>query len=228
MSDHPERTPAPIPQELVDTFFDRELDEGSREKFFGMLRGDLSRCAEVARTQRMISMLREPVEAPDLTDRIMARVARRRGFLPERVRRMVTAGRLIAAACVLAAVLGLAAARRMAPDAFRLTPVPRPLSDVIASSKADAASGVQHMAAVVAIQIPGTTGDGRGAATRGHRPMMALTPGRTSVRTLAEAKGPDLAVPRAGTAYLPSREVYSRLYEDLRGRFAALGAIDAG
>ena len=40
-----------IPEELVDRFFDRELDEGSREKFFGMLRGDLGRCAEVAKTQ---------------------------------------------------------------------------------------------------------------------------------------------------------------------------------
>src|SRR5690606_27515213 len=82
-----------IPRELVDAFFDRQLDEGSREKFFLMLRSDLRTCGKVARTQRMLSVLKEPIEAPDLTASIMGEVARRRGFLPDRLRRMVKAGR---------------------------------------------------------------------------------------------------------------------------------------
>lgn len=194
MSDRPDNTPAGerIPQELVDTFFDRELDEGSRERFFGMLRADLSRCAQVAKTQRMISMLREPIEGPDLTGRIMATVSRRRGFLPERVRRMVTTGRLAAAACVLLGVLGLAVARRMAPDALRLEPVSRPLSEVIESGKADAAEGVKHMAAVVAIHAPASSIALSAGRARG---FAGLTPGKTSVRTLPHGATAMISLP---------------------------------
>jgi len=183
VSTGPERMPERVPEELVDAFFDRALDEGSREKFFGMLRADLSRCAEVAKTQRMISILREPVEAPDLSDRIMARVAGQRGFLSARVRRMVTTGRLAAAAFVLVAVLGLAVVRRVSPDAFRLIAEARPLSDVIESGKTDAASGV--MATVVSIQTarePVARPTVRGV-------MGALSPGRITVRTLAHGGG---------------------------------------
>jgi hypothetical protein len=138
-----------IPDELVDAFFDRELDEGSREKFFGMLRGDLSRCAEVARTQRMISVLREPVEGPDLTAAIMGQVSRRRGFLPERLRRMVKAGRLAAAACVLLALLGVAVVHRLAPEAVELTERPRPVTQVVTSGAQEATAGVQNLAEAV-------------------------------------------------------------------------------
>ncbi len=186
MKTTPERTPERVPDELVDLFFDRALDEGSREKFFGMLRADLSRCAEVAKTQRIISMLREPIEAPDVTARVMERVASQRGFLSARVRRMVTTGRLIAAGLVLAAVLGLAVARRVAPEAFRLSPGPQPRSEVIASGKADAASGVQHMAAVVSIASA--------PEPRARGLAITLTPGKIGVRTLAHGGGA-LAVP---------------------------------
>ncbi len=190
--------PGRIPQDLVDTFFDRELDEGSREKFFGMLRADLSRCAEVAKTQRMISMLREPMESPDFRDVVLSRIARRGGFLPERIRRMVTAGRLVAAACILTGILGLALVKRMAPDAMRLTPASRPLSDVIESGKADAAAGVKQMtAAVVAIQVsPSAAAGGEHAASRARAMLGGLTPGKTSVRTLAHAGTGELQLPK--------------------------------
>lgn len=144
-----ERGKPRIPDELVDRFFDRELDEGSRERFFGMLRGDLRRCADVARTQRVVSMLRRPVPAPDLTDQILARIEERRGFLPLRLRRWVKAGRLAAAACILCGILGYAVGRRYAPDAFRFTPEPRPVTQVIESGRSEAAAGVQQLAVVV-------------------------------------------------------------------------------
>jgi len=40
----------------------------------------------------------------------------------------------------------------------------------------------------------------------------------------------DVAAPdaEASRAYAPSREVYARLYEELRESFGALGAVDAG
>lgn len=138
-----------IPDELVDAFFDRQLDEGSREKFFVMLRGDLRKCADVAKTQRMISALREPLEAPDLTASIMAQVARRRGFLPERLRRMVKAGRLAAAACVLLALLGVAMLHRFAPESVSVVERPAPVSGVVTNSAHEAAAGVQNFTGAV-------------------------------------------------------------------------------
>jgi hypothetical protein len=167
------RAPGAIPEELVDRFFDRELDEGSRERFFGMLRADLGRCAEVAKTQRIVSMLREPVEAPDLTDQILARVRQRRGFLPERLRRMVKAGRLAVAACLLIGVLGFALGRRYFPGFFRFTPEPQPVSRVIASGQNEAAA--MNLNPRVLLSTPPVL-DG---ATL--RRLTGLSPGKTSV-----------------------------------------------
>jgi hypothetical protein len=135
----------PIPDELVDAFFDRELDEGSREKFFTMLRGDLDQCAKVARTQRMISSLREPIEAPDLTASIMGSIARRRAFLPPRLRRIVTASRFAVAAGLLLGILTIAVIHRMAPETVTLTELPRPVSRVVSSSAQEATAGVQQL-----------------------------------------------------------------------------------
>jgi hypothetical protein len=201
-----------IPQELVDRFFDRELDEGSREKFFGMLRADLSRCAEVAKTQRMISMLREPVATPDLTERIMTRVHGRRAFLPQRMRNMVKAGRLAAAAVVLLALFGVALAERMRPGTMRLVDEPQPLTELIESGRSDAAAGAQQLAAAVRFRPSDAAPDvkaGTGAAVA-VGPVIAtspkrvgvgsLTPGVTTAWTLPKAAGSGLAVlPGAGS-----------------------------
>lgn len=135
-----------IPDALVDAFFDRELDEASREHFFTAIRGDLRQCARVACTQRMLGALREPLATPDFTDAVMARVAQRRGFLPARLRRMVKVGRLIAAAVILAALLGVAILHRVAPDTVILADQPRPVSNVVTSSAHEATEGVQQIA----------------------------------------------------------------------------------
>jgi hypothetical protein len=178
-----------VPQDLVDRLFDRELDEGSRETLFKLLRADLSRCAEVAKTQRMISALREPIEAPDLTDRIMARVGRRRAFLPERLRRMVTVGRLMAAACVLLCVLAVAIIQRSAPDALRLSRQDKPLTNVIESGRNDAVRNAGRLAGIVTSRPP------ENAAPR--RPVLgALTPGRTSVQVLPRQRETAMAIPQ--------------------------------
>ena len=201
---------ARIPQELVDRFFDRELDEGSREKFFGMLRADLSRCAEVAKTQRMISMLRDPVAAPDLTERIMTRVHGRRAFLPERMRKMVKAGRLAAAAVVLLALFGVALAERMRPGTMRLVEEPQPLTELIESGRSDAAAGAQQLAAAVRFRPADAVPDAKAATGFPAAPAIAsapkrvgigsLTPGVTTAWTLPKATGSGLAVlPGAGS-----------------------------
>ena len=196
-----------IPDELVEQFFDRELDEGSREKLFAMMRDDLPRCAEVAKTQRLISMLREPVEAPDLTDRIMSRMEQRHAFLPERLRRMVKAGRLAAAAFLLFAVLGVALVDRYRPETFRLVKAPQPLSGVIESGRADAAASAKQLNDVIIVlngQDPERVVVAREAPRRGI--STELTPGKTSVFTLPR-KSVETAMVVPGGAGTESRFV---------------------
>lgn len=196
----PEREAGAIPRELVDQFFDRELDEGSREKFFKMLRADLSRCAEVAKTQRLVAELREPVAAPDLTDAIMTRLHRKRAFLPPRLRRLVKASRLAAAACVLLGILGIALTQRYAPGALRLTPRPAPLSGVIQSGQAELADAVESIKS----RTPTTTLQNR---PESHDPqrllVLDLKPGRTSVRVLPKTASDPSALALGGSGERP-------------------------
>lgn len=137
------RDPGRIPDRLVDAYFDRELDEGSRDRLLGAMLGDPDRAEELAGIRRAINRLREPVAAPDLTERVLARVGRRRGFLSRRVRRLVRGGRLTAVACLLAVVLGVVVIERIAPGALRLTPRSRPISAVVEAGRADAERSVR-------------------------------------------------------------------------------------
>lgn len=191
----PKRPPERIPDELVDRFFDRELDEGSREKFFKMIRGDLSRCAEVAKTQRIVSMLREPVEAPDLTEAILGEVRRRRGFLPARLRRMVKAGRLAVAASLLLGILGIALANRYAPGVFRLTPRAAPISGVIKSSTSELAGAVDS----VKTRVPEAQRAAPASPGKSRQLVLRLTPGKTSVKLLPPASSEVMSLAQLGS-----------------------------
>lgn len=141
--------PGAIPDELIDALLDGELDGAAQARLFRGLRHDLKRCEQVARTRRLISMLREQPESPDLTGAVMARVAARRPFLPERWRRMVTAGRMACAASLLLGLLGVSVAHRAWPDAMRLAPVAQPVGDVLRAGQAEASAGVQTIASAV-------------------------------------------------------------------------------
>ncbi|MCC6661776.1 MAG: hypothetical protein IT437_12920 [Phycisphaerales bacterium] len=136
----------PNPDEVVDAFFDRSLEEGSRERFFASLRRDLRQCEQVARTQRALSMLRGPVDCPDLTNRIMSRIERRRAFLPARLRSMVTGGRMLVAASLLLGLAGIFAIQRYAPEAVELTSAPRPVTRLLDSGKEGASESVRDLA----------------------------------------------------------------------------------
>jgi hypothetical protein len=189
----------PIPQDLVDAFFDRELDEGSRERFFKMLRSDLETCAQVARTQRMLSQLREEIDAPDLTGRIMGELSARNRFLPGRLRTLVKAGRLAVAASLLLGVLGIAVAHRYHPEYFRLASEPTPVSDVISSGRSEAAAGVQVLAE--AINLGGRADDGptplMGRATLSRTGAAPAERGMLSLRLSPTASS--VTIPKFGT-----------------------------
>jgi hypothetical protein len=186
-----------IPPELVDAFFDRELDEGSRQQLFGALRGDLPRCAEVAKTQRIVSMLREPVVAPDFTHAIMGQLRARGTFVPSRTRRFIKVGRLAAAACLLLGVLGIALLQRSAPDAVRLVAQPKPVGELVNSSAADARLEVQRLNSamnIVAARViepqQGVTRIAPGAERPGQRMIsVSLSPGSAIVTLPTSGSG---------------------------------------
>jgi hypothetical protein len=172
----------PISDDLVNAFFDRELTEGASDEFFSKLRSNLPRCAEVARTQRAISLLREPIEAPDVSGRVLATLASRRRFLPERLRRMVTAGRLLAAGIALAAVAGIAVVDRVAPGFLRLTQSPQPVTDVVTRTAEEA----RHSAAQLASAMNGLRGSGADGSAAKKKVFLieGLKPGVTSAKSL--------------------------------------------
>lgn len=139
---------------LAEAYFDRELDEGSRDRLFREVLADPEWAREVAGTQHVINRLRDPVAAPDLTERVLARVDRRRRFASRRVRRLVRGGRLTAVACLLAVVLGVVVIERIAPGALRLAPRSRPISAVVEAGRADAERGARLLADATAPAPP--------------------------------------------------------------------------
>lgn len=179
----------PLTDAMVNAFFDRELSDGASEVFFSKLRSDLPKCAEVARMQRAISLLREPIESPDVSARVLSEVHRRRRFIPESLRRFVTAGRLAAAGVALAGVLGLFVVERVSPGSLRLYPRSRPVSDVVARTTQEAARGVSSLVpgvkTVVVMPGPELTSESSKSNGRTNSSFMDLRPGVTSAKRLA-------------------------------------------
>ena len=97
----------------LDAYFDGRLSADDRRDLFEAIRDDAAICEEVASTQRAISMLKQGVDAPDFSARILDEVDRRRGFLSSPIRRLVRASRLGVAACLLIGLLGVAVAQRI-------------------------------------------------------------------------------------------------------------------
>lgn len=134
----------PIPDDLVDAFFDRELDEEARRRFTRNLDADPFRCERVAKTHRMLSMLRRGVRVPDQTDAILDRVDRVRGFVSPRGRVWIRAGRVAAAIAMLGLVAGAVMVRRSVPEIAEIG-MTTPVDDVACAAREDA-SGLTRFA----------------------------------------------------------------------------------
>ncbi len=141
-----------IPEDLVDRFFDGELDDADRRAFLRGLPGDLDRCEQVAKTRRMLDLLGSGgsfASAPGLTGRIIAAVDKQRGFASRHVRTLARAARLGLAAAVVLVVGAVAAVERVAPDATRLAPAPAPLTSALRESQAEMASTLGSITSTV-------------------------------------------------------------------------------
>ncbi|MCH7528222.1 MAG: hypothetical protein IH972_01575 [Candidatus Marinimicrobia bacterium] len=82
------------------------------------------------------------------TFNILREIDRRRGFLSTNMRRFVRIGRLAAAAVVLLAFLGIAAAQRYSPDTFRMKDQPHPVASVVEHSGSAAVRGCEQLVAI--------------------------------------------------------------------------------
>jgi hypothetical protein len=175
---------ARIPDELVDAFLDRELDSERSRDLLDHMKNDPARSEEIARSQRMLSLLRRaPLHAERAEEErisaIMARVHRRRSFLPESWRRLVTAGRLSVAATFLLAGFAFAVLGKIHPDAFRLASEPAPLASLVSNGRAEAA--LSAFGCVEAIE---------GLSEQAAAPFRQLH----AEVVVAEARGPDGAI----------------------------------
>lgn len=113
---------------VIDRLLDGGLSREQSQELLRSLRRDSRACEDLARTRICIERLREPVEAPDLTDSILSRVHARRRFLPARGRRLVTVGRCAVAAGVVGAVALASFVQRHAPEVRLADPTPAPVS----------------------------------------------------------------------------------------------------
>lgn len=136
----PEPPEGPIPDELVDRFFDRELDDAGRAGFMRRLDDDAGACERVAKTNRFLTLLRRGVRAPDLTDSILDRVDHLRGFVPPRERKLVRFGRLAVAAMLFGVIAGAVVVQRRAPEVVELAGMPTPVRDVARAAAKEADS----------------------------------------------------------------------------------------
>ncbi|MCA9298204.1 MAG: hypothetical protein KDA28_04010 [Phycisphaerales bacterium] len=127
----------------IDAYFDGEMQPDERVTFIEGLKGDLTGCEDVARTSRMLAMMKESAPTPDLTSSILGEVDARRGFMTSRVRRLVRTGRLGVAASFLILALGVAVLHRVWPESASIGE-PAVASSFFAAGEADAAQGVSR------------------------------------------------------------------------------------
>lgn len=136
------------PMELVDMVLDREL--GSQDEMLAraIIDGDPRAAEALAKSEAMLDVLREPVSSPDLSAAILEDVGARREWLPPVLQRIIPAGRLAAAAVLLAVLSAGLLARRANPDAAIFRSGPTPVADVVRAGATEASAGVQSVTSV--------------------------------------------------------------------------------
>jgi hypothetical protein len=129
---------------LIDAILDGEVGPAESRALFEQLRDDPDAAGDLNATRRAIGALREPVRAPDFSDRVLETVGRKRGgWLSRRDRRLVTAGRIAAAVGVVALIGGMYMMERARPGTLDVSGQPRAvagLTDSLSESSSRIAS----------------------------------------------------------------------------------------
>lgn len=134
----------PNARDLLDAYFDGDLDRAGKGQLHEALRHDPVLAEEFSRTSEAVSLLRQSGWdaglGTDLTDRVLTQCEGTRGYLNKRGRRFVMAGRSAVALAALALTAGVVLFVRLTPPELRLPESQRPLSALIEGGNADAAS----------------------------------------------------------------------------------------
>ncbi|MBC7834475.1 MAG: hypothetical protein H7Y88_05155 [Phycisphaerales bacterium] len=88
--------------------------------------------------------MRGPLEAPDLTDSILAQVDERKPFTSRSMRRLVMLSRAGVVGSAAIVLLGAALINRFVPQS-NLTPGPAPLSEVVQTAQTQCVAGIENI-----------------------------------------------------------------------------------
>lgn len=115
MHDGPDPGAEAIPDELVDAFFDGDLDDTDSREFIRELRNDAPTAKKVVSLNSALEALRRPVSTPDFTSSIMDEVEGRTPWLSGREFRLLGHWRAAAAIGVLCLITATFVTQRVAP-----------------------------------------------------------------------------------------------------------------
>lgn len=121
----------------LDAFFDDDLSADESELLYEHIRRERALAAEMFGTQRALEALRSTPHCPDLSQRILKQVDRKRGLLSGPWLRRVVVGRVAIAATLLLAMGGLYALHRASPELATLGQ-PTPIGQLASAVPADA------------------------------------------------------------------------------------------
>lgn len=115
-----------VPDDLIDAILDGEVGREDTKALFAKLSADPEAAGDLNATRRAIGALREPVRAPDFTDRVLQTVGQKRGgWLSGRDRRLISFGRIAAGIAVVALIGGMYAMERARPGTLDVSGQPK-------------------------------------------------------------------------------------------------------
>ncbi|MFG0275158.1 MAG: hypothetical protein ACF8QF_08875 [Phycisphaerales bacterium] len=151
------------PDEAVDALLDREIAPADLPTALALIASDPAASARLERMRSMFDDLRAPVEAPDLSRRVLGEVGRRRRWMTPGLQHVVTAGRLALAASLLATVATTLVLERMHPDAAVFGgPEATPLASVVDAGRQEARLGLEQVGGLLDRSFPGAGAEGQG------------------------------------------------------------------
>lgn len=121
-------------EQATDRLFDRELTTAERQALSAQLSSDPEALKRFRQTTDALLALREPIETPDVTKAVLARLDERPGFTTRHTRRIITTGRLAVAAALLGAGAGVVLLENEAETRTSTVAIedPKPIDAVIA------------------------------------------------------------------------------------------------
>ncbi len=127
---------------LIDAYFNRELTSSQSNDLFSMIGEDEVVRDDFDATQNVIDALRAPVDVPDISSSVLDEVGRRRGWLPPRIRSIVTIGRLSVAASFVLVLTAMFLIERSAPGSLDVRPTSQPLTNLVQAGSTETAEGI--------------------------------------------------------------------------------------